>query len=262
MGKKLAVLILTRNEADNIAACLATVRFADEVVVIDAGSTDATQAIAQQHGARVVQHDMDASGFAGQRNFARQQTEADWVCYLDADERVNEALAQAIQAAVQADRPAAYAIRRVSVVMGRDMYHGVYRPDYVTRLFPRSAAVWSGVVHEQVDTGLSISRLPGFARHYADTSWEQYLDKLNQYTSLMAQKMQQRGRHTGFIRMQLHAVYAFFQMYIVKQGFRDGRQGFLLCLYHYFYTLTKYVKLYYLDRENGNIGENKTCGKS
>ena len=254
MGTQIAVLILTKNEEKNIVECISSVSFADEILVIDSGSTDQTQTLSRQAGAKVLIHPMDQSGFAGQRNFALAQTKADWVFYLDADERVSDALAAEIEAVIQQPAEAAYEIKRVSVVMGQEMHHGVYRPDHIARLFPRTAVEWTGVVHEQAEVQLPVRRLKAVAWHYSDTSWEHYLAKLNQYTTLMADKMQQQGRHTGFIKMQLHALYAFLQMYIIKQGFRDGRQGFLLCLYHYFYTLTKYVKLYYIQDKN-NVGD-------
>ena len=250
MGAQIAVLILTKNEEKNIVDCISSVSFADEILVIDSGSTDKTQVLARQAGARVLTHPMDEQGFAGQRNFALAQTKADWVFYLDADERVSGALAAEIKAAIRQTAEAAYEIKRVSVVMGQEMHHGVYRPDYIARLFPRTAVTWTGVVHERAEVQLPVRRLQAPARHYSDTSWEQYFAKFNQYTTLMAEKMQQQGKRTGFIGMQLHALYAFFQMYVIKQGFRDGRQGLLLCLYHYFYTLTKYVKLYYKQNES------------
>ena len=254
MGTQIAVLILTKNEEQNIVDCISSVSFADEILVIDSGSTDQTQVLARKAGARVLIHPMDGQGFAGQRNFALAQTKADWVFYLDADERVSDALAAEIRAVIGQDADAAYEIKRVSVVMGQEMHYGVYRPDHIARLFPRNAVTWTGVVHERAEVQLPIYRLKAPARHYSDSSWEQYFTKFNQYTTLMADKMQQQGKHTGFLGMQLHALYAFFQMYIIKQGFRDGRQGFLLCLYHYFYTLTKYVKLYYKQNEN-NMGD-------
>lgn len=254
MGTQIAVLILTKNEEQNIVDSISSVSFADEILVIDSGSTDQTQVLARKAGARVLTHPMDGQGFAGQRNFALAQTKADWVFYLDADERVSDALAAEIRAVIEQDADAAYEIKRVSVVMGQEMHYGVYRPDHIARLFPRNAVTWTGVVHERAEVQLPIYRLKAPARHYSDTSWEQYFTKFNQYTTLMADKMQQQGKHTGFLGMQLHALYAFFQMYIIKQGFRDGRQGFLLCLYHYFYTLTKYVKLYYKQNEN-NMGD-------
>lgn len=255
MGTQIAVLILTQNEEKNIVDCISSVSFADEILVIDSGSTDQTQLYARKAGAKVFIHPMDEQGFAGQRNFALTQTKADWVFYLDADERVSEALADEIIAVTRSAADAVYEIKRISVVMGQQMHYGVYRPDYIARLFPRTSVEWIGVVHEQAEVKLPVQRLNSPALHYSDTSWEQYLAKLNQYTTLMADKMQQQGKHTGLLKMQLHAWHAFWQMYIIKQGFRDGRQGFLLCLYHYFYTLTKYVKLYYKQNER-NMGDN------
>ncbi len=239
----LAVLILTKNEEQNIKACINSVAFTDEIIVVDSGSEDNTCKIAESMGAKVYQHDMAEGGFAGQRNFALDCTNADWVLYLDADEQITPALAKEIQQHIQEEPQRAGAIKRISVVMGQLMHHGVYRPDYITRLFPRNKVKWEGVVHEEALTDLSVVKLSSPAHHHCLTSWEQYFEKFDKYTTLMAEKMYQNGKTTNSIAMHLHAIFAFIQMYIIKLGFMDGILGLVLCQYHYFYTLTKYVKL-------------------
>ncbi len=249
----LAVLILTKNEEKNIKSCIDSVAFADEVIVVDSGSEDDTCKIAASMGAKVYQHDMDEVGFAGQRNFALECTNADWVLYLDADEQVTPALAQEIQQHIKENTQRTAAIKRISVVMGQLMHHGVYRPDYITRLFPRNRVKWEGVVHEQAITDLPVVRLNSPAHHHCLISWEQYFEKFDKYTTLMAEKMNQSGKTTNGLIMHLHAIFAFVQMYILKLGFLDGMLGFVLCQYHYFYTLTKYIKLQKIN----SIKENK-----
>ncbi len=251
MKPTLAVVILARNEERNIVDCIESVRFADEILVVDSGSEDATCELAKAQGAKVVLHPMGEDGFAGQRNFALTVLETDWVLYLDADERVTDGLREEICAIVRENEPIAGSMQRLSVVMGQAMRHGVYRPDRVLRLFPRTGVTWVGVVHEHPEVQLPVRQMKKPAYHYADRNWEQYFEKFNQYTTMMAQKLQEQGRHVGLAGGLFHAAYAFFQTYVVKLGFLDGRLGFLLCLYHFFYTLTKYVKLEARNRGTG-----------
>ncbi|MGL5269363.1 MAG: glycosyltransferase family 2 protein, partial [Selenomonadaceae bacterium] len=144
--KKTAVLILTYNEEKNIADCIKSAAFADEVVVVDSASTDKTCEIAKQLGAKVCIHPMN--GFAEQRNFALEQTEADWVFYLDADERLTPQAAEEIQR-LTTEEPSAYEIKRINIIFGQMMRHGEHAPDYSLRLYPRQAIRWEGKIHEQ-----------------------------------------------------------------------------------------------------------------
>lgn len=245
----LSALILAKNEEKNIADCIKSVAFADEVVVVDSGSTDRTRELASAMGARVFLHPMDANGFAGQRNFAQDQAQASWILYLDADERIPHALAEEIKQALQKNIQKAGAFQRENVVMGQRMKHGVYRSDCVVRLFPRGMVHWEGEVHERPECGLPLHKFQKKLEHKCLSSWEIYFTKFNRYTTLMAERMHREGRSTSVVRMQLHAMYAFFQMFIIKKGFLDGYLGFLFCVYHYFYTLTKYVKLAKLNEK-------------
>ena len=248
MKTKLAVIVLARNEERNIGDCLRSAAFADELLVIDSGSRDRTREQAEAAGARWLLHPMDETGFAGQRNFALSQTEADWVFYLDADERVDDSAREAILAAVRGGEQAAYAIERQNIVFGQRMGYGDHRPDKVVRLFPRSSVRWEGAVHERPVTELPRHRLAGHLDHYTYTDWERYFDKFNQYTSLMARRMLEEGKGAGFLDILLHPLFAFCRFYFLRLGFLDGKQGFIFAAYHYFYTMAKYVKLYYWQR--------------
>lgn len=244
----LAVLVLARNEEQNIKACLGSAAFADELLVIDSGSTDHTREEAEAAGARWLLHPMDESGFAGQRNFALSRTEAEWVFYLDADERVTDSAREAILAAVASGEQAAYTVERRNIVFGQAMRYGDHRPDRVERLFPRRAVHWEGAVHERAVTELPPRLLGGHLEHYTYTDWERYFEKFNQYTSLMARRMLAEGRRAGFADILLHPLFAFIRFYFLRLGFLDGKQGFIFAANHYFYTMTKYVKLYYWQR--------------
>ncbi len=246
---KLAVLILTYNEAENIAACIESAAFADEVVVIDSGSSDDTAAIAQRLGARVATRKFD--GFGPQRNFALSQTDADWVMYLDADERITPALAAEIRQVVDKGEQAAYEILRHNFAFGQRILHGGFRPDYSLRLYPRTAISWAGMVHEQATVTVPKRKLKNVMLHHTYTDWDRYFIKFNSYTTLMARKMNERGRRAAMINIIFRPWWAFFRVYILQSGWRDGRIGFILSAFHFFYTMTKYVKLYYLQKEQG-----------
>ncbi len=240
---KLAVIILTRNEEANIEGAMESAAFADEIVLIDSGSTDRTQELAAARGAKFVSHPMDDEGFAGQRNFALQQTEADWVFYLDADERITPQGREKIQQIVSAGQPKAYKVERKNIVFGQLMKYGVHRPDYVARLFPRTAVKWQGVVHEGAQTDLPTEKLADILRHYTYTEWQQYFTKFNRYTSLAAEELAQRGKKIGNLSILGHAAGAFFKAYILKKGFLDGFLGFVMSFMAMAYALTKYLKL-------------------
>lgn len=257
MSATIAVLILSRNEERNIRDCIESASFADEIIVVDSGSEDDTCQIAESMGAIVYHHVMDDAGFAGQRNFALEKATADWVIYLDADERITPELATEIRQHIEKRKEQAAEIKRINVVMGQRMYYGVYRPDYVARLFPRDKVHWEGVVHEQAMTDLPITKLQAPAYHYCLIDWDQYFNKFNQYTTLMAEKMHKRKKKTNIIAMHFHALFAFIQMYVIKRGFLDGKLGFILCQYHYYYTLTKYVKLQCLNKRNIELEDEK-----
>ena len=245
----LAVIILTKNEEKNIEAAIESAAFADEILVIDSGSTDRTQELAERHGAKFVSHPMDEKGFAGQRNFALSQTNAEWVLYLDADERLNDKLVLEIKKHIAECPQYAAEIKRVNVVMGQTMYHGVYRPDYCQRLFKRENVRWESVVHEHAVTDMPAVCLKTPMEHLCLTNWHQYMSKFDRYTTLMAEEMKLRGKKVGWLQMHSHAMFAFLKMYLLKGGFLDGRLGFILCQLHYFYTLMKYVKLHDLYKQ-------------
>lgn len=247
----LAVLILAKNEEANIESCINSALFADEVIVIDSGSTDATQAKAEALGARFIVHPMDEDGFAGQRNFAMSQTKAKWVFFLDADERITDEAKARVRHIVGEDKAAAYRVERKNVVMGKMMHHGGHRPDYVARLFPRTGVQWQGKVHEGIETELPMRELHNCLLHYTYTTWQQYFAKMNHYTSLSAQGMFERCKKVSNIGVLAHAFFAFLKSYVMKQGFRDGYLGFVMAVLAANASMTKYLKLQNLYRLEG-----------
>lgn len=248
MNNQVAVLILTFNEEKNIAECIASASFADEIVVVDSGSTDRTVSIAQELGAKCIYHSME-EGFAEQRNFALKQTNADWVFYLDADERLDSGVAGEIREIVATKNPVAYQILRMNVIFGKQVKYGGHSPDWSLRLYPRMAVKWEGKVHEHAKVEVPIRSMKSHMLHYTYTSWDRYFYKFNQYTTILAEQMHSRGKCPKITDFIIRPWVAFIRFYILKSGWRDGMTGLIFALFHSFYTLTKYVKLYYLGKE-------------
>ncbi len=243
---KLAVIILTHNEERHIEACIRSASFADEILVIDDDSTDRTAELARSAGARVISHPL-AGDFAGQRNFALTQTAADWVLYVDADERVNAGAEEELCRVMAENERAAYEIKRINVAFGQEMHYGAHRPDYPCRFFPRDAVRWEGLVHERPVSELPVRRLRASLLHYTYTDWDRYFQKFNQYTTLMAERQYNDGKRASFLKVLLDPPFAFFRFYILQRGFLDGRLGFILAVTHGFYTMVKYIKLHYME---------------
>ncbi len=249
----LTVVILTKNEEKNIADAVQSARqAADCVLVVDSGSTDATVQLAEENGARVVCRAWD-NDFSAQRNFALQQVTTEWVLYLDADERLNAELAAAIKKAVAQNERRQFAIKRKSVAFGQEFNYGVLKPDFVPRLFKTSNVQWVNKVHERPVCEDRLEVLTGYIEHYTYVSWEQWLNKFDQYTSIWAENAYANGKRVSFGKALGHAFFGFIQMAVLKRGLLDGTMGFVISCNHFFYTLMKYLKLMELQRK----GENK-----
>lgn len=242
---QLAVVILTKNEEKNIEAVVANAkRCTEEVIILDSGSTDKTLDLAAKFGARTIFRAW-TNDFAAQRNFVLDKTDADWLLYLDADERLSEELIKSINTVMRSNKlEKQYIIKRRSHAFGQVFRHGVLRPDRVARLFPRDRVSWVSKVHERPECSLQAENLAGYIEHYTYESWQQYFGKFNQYTSLWAEEAFKNGKRTTPAGAFAHASYSFLQMAFLKLGVLDGWLGLALCCNHFNYTLTKYLKLY------------------
>lgn len=246
---KLTVIILTKNEEQNIVDVVKNAKqVTDDVMVLDSGSTDKTCELAEELGARVVFRAWD-NDFAAQRNYGLENTDADWVLYLDADERLNDELKDAILAVVKECQPIQYTIKRKSVAFGQEFNYGVLKPDRVARLFLKEHVRWVNKVHERPECKDPIRDLPGYARHYTYPNWHAYFNKFNQYTTIWAENAYENGKKTNFLAAFGHALGGLIQMGIFKLGVLDGWLGIVLSINHFFYTLIKYVKLIDLQRK-------------
>src|SRR5262252_4686053 len=204
----LSVAIITRNAASQLESCLASVAFAEEIVVVDSGSTDGTTELAARHGARVIKKEW--LGFGPQKQFAVETARHDWVLCLDADERLTDELRGSIVAELRAPRGFVYAMPRRNRFLGRWLRHGEGYPDWSVRLFHRAHARWSDdAVHEKVVTSVAVLRLRGDLLHDSAETLEKYLDKQNRYTSLQAQTLRAAGRRATIAHLALAPIFRF-----------------------------------------------------
>lgn len=246
---RLSAIVIAQNEAANIGACLDSVAFADERIVVDGGSRDDTVSIAEARGARVVSHAF--AGFGAQKNFALSLASGDWVLSIDADERVSSALAQAIQHVIAAPRADAYEMPRLSSFCGRPMRHSGWYPDYVLRLFRRGAARFSDdAVHERVVCDGAVARLGEPLLHAPVLRLEDALSRMDRYSTANAEMMMAAGRRVWFATGIVRGLYAFFSTYVLRGGFLDGREGFLLAVANAEGTYYKYMKAWLAGRRS------------
>jgi glycosyltransferase involved in cell wall biosynthesis len=241
---KLSVIIITKNESANIRACLESVAWADELIVVDSASTDGTLEIAREFTPQVHVR-ADWPGFGPQKNRALDYATKDWVLSLDADERVTPELRAEIEAVLQSAKADGFEIPRLSNFCGRFIRHSGWHPDYVLRLFRRGKARFSdALVHESVQMQGSTARLQQPLLHYSYRDFEDVLSKLNSYSSASAAMLQRRGKKGGLAQAILHGWWAFVRTYFLRAGFLDGREGFMLAVMNAENSYYRYIKLW------------------
>jgi len=244
MKEKVTALVPTFNEEEVIRDCLESLRWADEVFVVDSFSTDQTAAIAREYGARVVQHEYVNS--AVQKNWAIPQAAHPWVLLVDADERVPPELRDEILG-ILAGLPAheGYWIRRANHFLGRRMNHGGWETDKVVRLFRRDSARYEDrEVHAEIDLAGPLPILEHPLFHYSFRSFSQYWRKMQLYSDWGASQMWKEGKRSGWISIGLRPVQRFLKMYIARLAFLDGMHGLVLSMLGAFTVFLKYAKLW------------------
>jgi glycosyltransferase involved in cell wall biosynthesis len=245
---QLSAVLITRNAGASLERCLASTRFADELVVVDSCSTDETVAIARRHGARVIETG-DWRGFGPQKQFAVDQARHDWVLCLDADEEVSDALRQSIVDALDAPASQSFLLARRNRFLGRWLNHGEGYPDWSLRLFNRRHARWSDdAVHERVITSARAAKLYGDLLHNSAESLDLYLDKQNRYTSLQAERLHAGGRKAGWPTLVVSPLARFIKFYLFRLGFLDGVPGLVHITIGCMNSFNKYAKLIALNR--------------
>ena len=245
----ISACVITLNEADRIKACLDSLAFCDEIVVVDSGSTDATCELAAAKGARVVVREF--SGYRAQKDFAVRSAQHDWVLCLDADERVSAELRASIQAEqARGFTAAGYRFARATEYFGAYLHHGNAYPDRVLRLFDRRRGGWRGEreIHEHASVDGAVTTLAGDLEHRAYRSLSDQLSRLDRYACLMAEHMHARGRRAHLWNMALNPFWRFMRGYLVRLGFLDGWRGLVYAWIEANYVRQKFVMLWLLGR--------------
>jgi glycosyltransferase involved in cell wall biosynthesis len=239
----LAVTVITKNESKHIRNCLESVKWVDEIIILDSGSTDDTVAICREYTDKVFATDWP--GFGVQKNRAIQKAACEWILSIDADESVSEALRREIEEAIrQPGKRVAYQIPRRSSYCGRFMRHSGWWPDYVTRLFRQGVARFSDdLVHERLMVQGATGRLTHPLMHEAFSDLEEVLETANAYSSAGARLMHQKHKKGSLMGAVSHGLWSFFHTYVVRAGFLEGKEGFMLAVSNGEGTYYKYLKL-------------------
>ena len=243
--KSVSVIILTLNEEANIRECLNSVSWTTEVLVVDSESTDKTVAIARECGATVLS--IPWEGYGRTKNRALEHAASEWILWLDADERVTPELAKEIQQLLPSDEEtySAFTVARRAYFLGRWIRHSGWYPGRVTRLFRKGSGKFTeSLVHESLQVAGPIGNLHNDLVHLTDPNLEHYFVKFNRYTTLAAGDLEKKGKHFRIHQLFGRPLFTFFRMYILRWGFRDGIQGFILCTLSACYVFVKYAKLW------------------
>lgn len=249
---KLSVILITKNEAHNIEACLRSIDFADEIIIVDSGSTDKTITLAKQFSTAVIET-ADWPGFGPQKNRALAQAKGEWILSIDADERVTPELkAEILNVIQQKTEYQAFYLPRLSSFCGYFIKRCGWYPDYIVRLFRKDSGQFSNdLVHEKViiDHG-EIGKLKNHLIHHTYLTDEDVLRKLNHYSSLGAEQAFKSGKKSSLTKALLHAFSAFIKSYIVKMGFLEGSAGFMVSVSAAETVYHKYLKIWLIQKNN------------
>lgn len=243
----LSVIVITKNEARHIGRCLASVAWADEIIVIDSGSTDDTTTICRQYTDQV--YITDWPGFGPQKQRALDRATQDWVLSVDADEEVSEALKVEIQQAIRDNQANGFYMPRLSSYCGRQIKHGGWWPDHVLRLFRREAGKFSDdVVHERILVTGPIAPLSNPLLHESYINLEEVILKTNSYSSLGAHKLFAQGKRASPGLAIMKGLWSFFRTYFIRLSVLDGPQGLMLAISNAEVSYYKYLKLWEMQR--------------
>jgi glycosyltransferase involved in cell wall biosynthesis len=248
----ISAVVITHNEEANIEECLRSVSWADEIVVVDAMSTDTTCDIARGFTDMVFSEPWE--GYVTARRHAIASARSEWILSIDADERVTPELRAEIETHLADPEFDGYLIPRKAYFLGRWIKHCGWYPGYVLRLFRKDKArVTEKMVHEGIRVDGRVGTLKSSILHYTYRTVDAYFDRFNRYTSLAAKESRLRGKRVNLADILLRPVSQFFKMYVIKMGMLDGLQGLILCVFSASYVFTKYVKLWLLVSGKGTL---------
>ncbi len=251
---KISAIVITYNEAANITECLESLKWCDEILVIDSASSDNTCELARE-----FTNNITITGnlpYGEKRNIGIEKAAFDWILWLDADERVSEELKEEITGLINdsGSQNDAYFINRRSFFINKFIKHSGWYPDYTLRLFKKSAGIRfdSLLVHEKAIYLGTAGKLKNDILHYTDRDFEHYVNKLNKYTSLSAAELKAKGKRASFFDIIFRPAFTFFKMYFLQLGVLDGYMGLVLSTLSSVHVMTKYSKLYLLNKSKLN----------
>lgn len=248
MNTKLSVTIITLNEEENIKRAIESVKFVDEIIVVDSGSEDDTVEIAKKLGAKVFTHTF--VNYADQKNFAAQKATGDWTLSLDADEEVTEELAKEIQDTLDTTEYDGFLLPRRNIILGGEIKHSRWSPDAHVWLWKKTKGKWIGKVHEELVVDGQVGNLKGAKMHYQDKSIFEFMLSLNQYTQIEAEEKFSKGVKFSLAKMMYSSLKSFLGRYFYKRGYLDGWRGFVLCTLRAFYHSLVWLKILELQKNS------------
>jgi len=239
----LSVVVITKDEQDNIGACLESVKWANEIIVVDSGSTDKTEEICKRYTNNF--YIKDWLGFGIQKQRALSLASHEWILSIDADERVTPELKKEIIKKVQSNEGVVgYLIPRLSHYLGKKIDHSGWYPDYTLRLARKQSSHFTkDIVHEKLVVDESIGKLSNHLLHYPYKNIAHHMQKINNYSSLSAEKMFTNGKNIGWPMILFKTIFGFIRAYILRRGFLDGWQGVVVAISTSLSTYLKYIKL-------------------
>jgi len=243
----ISAAVITKNEEKRLPDCLKSLSFAEEIVVVDSGSTDRTVEIARESGCRVFMEDW--KGYGPQKNSAIEKCSNDWVLLLDADERLAPGAAELIADVLKAPSADAYTFKRKNYLHGRWMKHSGYWPDLQIRLINKSRGSFHGTIHERWVPDGPVVDLDACIEHYAFSDYSDMLKTLNEYSTLIARELYLSGRRANSLSPILHGTGMFVKIFFIERGFLDGLDGLVTALTKAGGSFFKYAKLLELQRE-------------
>jgi len=250
---KISAVIITLNEENNIARCIKSLNgVADEIIVVDSGSTDSTKTVSEECGARFIHHEW--AGYAEQKNYAETLASYDWILSIDADEALSEGLRKELSDLKNAgfDDSSVYSVPRLNNFGGVWIRHCGWYPDRKIRIWHRDVCRWDGVVHEDLSFLKSVSkvRLSGDLLHYTNNDTGHFINRQIKYAVLAAEKAYARGRRCGIGAVCFKPLWTFISSYFLRGGFLDGAAGYMVCRISAFYTMVKYARLRELGKRH------------
>lgn len=250
----ISAVVISKNEEKNIAHCLESLKWCDEIIVIDDFSSDKTLEIAQHYGVKIFKRHVD-NDFAKQRNFGLEEAKEKWVLFVDADEEVSEKLQKEIREAILSTQINGYCLKRKDCFLGMWLKHGETRSVHLLRLARKGSGLWRRRVDEVWETSGEKRTLASPLRHFSHTNLSEFLKSINQYSSLNARELYEENKKVSFLDW-FKPIFKFLQNYFLRLGFLDGIPGFLMAILMSFHSFLVRGKLYLTWKNEGGWHDN------